>query len=72
MSGKEESMAGANRNCAEVQQSINNALGQLQNLERQKARTRNSARLAQIQQQINRLLQEIATFQQEAQDLNCP
>jgi len=65
-------MAGANRNCAEVQQSINNALGQLRNLERQKAQTTNNARRAQIEQQINRLLQELATFQQEAQDLNCP
>jgi TolA-binding protein len=65
-------MAGANRNCAQVQQSINNALGQLRYLERQRTQTTNSARLAQIQQQINRLLQEIATFQQEAQDLNCP
>ncbi len=65
-------MAGANRNCVNLQQDINNALGQLRNLENQKARTKNGARVAQIQQQIQGVLQQIATFQQEAQNLNCP
>lgn len=64
-------MAGADRSCADIQANIDNDLLQVQALERQKARTRDGARVAQIQQQIEQLRQEIAALEQEAQDLNC-
>ena len=64
-------MAGEERSCAEIQANINNDHFQLRTLQIQKARTKNGARIAQIQQQIEQLVQEIAALEQEKQDLGC-
>ncbi len=64
-------MAGENRSCAEIQANIDDDLSRLRTLQIQKSRTKNAARVAQIQQQIERLVQEIATFVQEKRGLGC-
>ena len=64
-------MAGEDRSCAEIQANIDNDLFQLRTLQVQKARTKNDARIAQIQQQIEQLVQEIAALEQEKQGLGC-
>ncbi len=64
-------MAGEERSCAEIQVNIDNDLFQIGTLQVQKARTKDDARVAQIQQQIEQLVQEIAVLEQEKQDLGC-
>ena len=64
-------MAGEERGCAEIQANIDNDLFQIGTLQVQKARTKDDARVAQIQQQIEQLVQEIAALEQEKQDLGC-
>lgn len=64
-------MAGEERSCAEIQANIDGDLYELRTLQVQKGRTRNSAKTAQIQQQIEQLVQEIAALEQEKQDLGC-
>jgi len=64
-------MAGEESSCAEIQANIDEDLYQLRTLQIQKSRTKNSARAAQIQQQIEQLVQEIAVLMQKKQGLGC-
>jgi TolA-binding protein len=64
-------MAGEESSCAEIQANIDDDLYQLRALRIQKSRTKNAARAAQIQQQIEQLQQEIAVLVQKKQGLGC-
>ena len=64
-------MAGEDSSCAEIQANIVDELYQLRTLQIQKSRTKNGARAAQIQQQIEQLVQEIAVLVQKKQGLGC-
>ena len=64
-------MAGEESSCAEIQANIDDDLYQLRTLRIQKSRTKNGARAAQIQQQIEQLQQEIAVLVQKKQGLGC-
>ncbi len=64
-------MADENISCADIQANIDDDLLRIQTLKSQKARTRNSAQVALIQQEIEQLVQEIATLEQQKQDLGC-
>ena|GEM_PF-2042705 len=64
-------MAGEERSCAEIQANIDDDLYELRTLRIQKSRTKNAARAAQIQQQIEQLQQEIDVLVQKKQGLGC-
>jgi TolA-binding protein len=64
-------MAGEESSCAEIQANIDDDLFQLRTLRIQKSRTKNAARAAQIQQQIEQLQQEIDVLVQKKQGLGC-